>query len=64
MVNVSFLKSGIVLTELRNYFREADSAQVAVAFLSKDGFDELRDVLTAFLNEGKNTPEPFWERIE
>lgn len=52
LVQASFLQSGNILHELKKKLRSSRGAKIAVAFLSKDGFEELEADLRHSLNKG------------
>jgi len=54
MPEVSFLQSGDILHKLLQSLKEAQKSRIAVAFLSKDGYQELSDVLHDVLTSGRN----------
>jgi len=54
LVRVSFLQSGDILYELRKGILSSSRVKIAVAFLSKDGFEELEADLKRSLNSGNN----------
>mgnify|MGYP001083202996 CR=1 FL=1 len=52
MVEVRFLQSSEVLGELKGNLRDAKSFKLAVAFLKKTGYDEIRRDLVRLLEDG------------
>lgn len=54
LIQASFLQSGDVLYKLKAKLRHAEQVKIAVAFLSKDGLEELEADMRRSLNKGSN----------
>ena len=54
MPEVLFLQSGNILSKLLQGLKQAQRSRIAVAFLSKDGYQELSDTLRDVLADGRN----------
>jgi len=54
MVNCKFLKSGETLKEIRKLIKKSNEIKIAVAYLKKDGYNEIKEDIKEFLKKKKH----------